>query len=131
MQLCELSLCLSVCLSVCLSFCLSVCPSVCLSADQYSYLHLYTHHSPGDVIYDIPIDTVVSGPNTSTNVAYGANMEVLTISNPAYNVVQKYGVWSMGYGVWDTGYEVTVKIFFPRHLHTDLEVAQLRHQVMW
>ena len=58
--------------------------------------------SPGDVIYDIPIDTVVtSDPNTSTNVAYGVNKEVLTTSNPAYNVVQRYGVWGMGYGVWD------------------------------
>ena len=56
--------------------------------------------SPGDVTYDLPIDTVTSGPNTSTNVAYGAN-EVLTTSNPAYNVVQRYGVWDMGYGVAD------------------------------
>ena len=45
--------------------------SVCLLADQYSYLHLYTHHS-----HTTPIDTVAtSGPNTSTNVA---NKEVLT-----------------------------------------------------
>ena len=75
--------------------------SVCLSADQYSYLHLYTHHS-----HTIPIDTVAtSGPNTSTNVAYGANKEVLTTSNPEY-VVQRYGVWSMGYGVCCAGYGV-------------------------
>ena len=74
MQLCELSLSFSLLISI--------------------FISLYTHHShsPRDVIYDTPIDTVVSGPNTSTIVTYE---EVL---NPANNAVQRYGVWDTGYG---------------------------------
>ena len=42
---------------------------------------------------------MVSGPNTTTNVAYGVYKNVLTTSNLAYNVEQRYGVWDTAYGV--------------------------------